>query len=77
MVNEWGLDVHNTSVDRARAGVWARNRQALPTPPAPDQRLMAGYEMMNMIRLGQIQGVRKGAVKERVEFMHQIFGMVA
>jgi len=32
---------------------------------------------MNMMRKGQIKGVEKGAVRERVEFMHQIFGLVA
>ena len=32
---------------------------------------------MNMIRKGQIEKVGKGAVAERVEFMHQIFGVAA
>ena len=41
------------------------------------RRTIKGYEAMNMIRKGQIQGVAKGAVKERVLFMHQIFGVVA
>jgi len=29
---------------------------------------------MNMMRKGQIQGIAKEAVKERVKFMHHIFG---
>jgi hypothetical protein len=39
--------------------------------------MLKGYEIMNMVRKGQIQGVAKGAVKEQVLFMHQIFGVVA
>ena len=41
------------------------------------RRTLKGYEIMNMMRKGQIEGVEKGAVKERVKFMHQIFGVVA
>ncbi len=41
------------------------------------RRTIKGYEMMNMIRKGQIQGVAKGAVKERVKFINQIFGVAA
>ncbi len=36
-----------------------------------------GYEIMNMMRKGQILGVPKKAVKERVLFINQIFGVVA
>ena len=36
-----------------------------------------GYEIMNMMRKGQIKGVAKGTVKERVLFINQIFGVVA
>ncbi len=31
---------------------------------------------MNMMRKGQVLGVPKGAIKERVLFLNQIFGMV-
>jgi len=41
------------------------------------RRTIKGYEIMNMMRKGQIQGVEKGAVKERVLFINQIFGVVA
>ena len=41
------------------------------------RRTIKGYEIMNMIRKGQIQGVAQGAVKERVLFINQIFGVVA
>ncbi len=40
------------------------------------RRTIRGYEIMNMMRKGQIQGVAKGAVKERVIFVNQIFGAV-
>lgn len=40
-------------------------------------RTIRGYEIMNMMRKGQILGVPKGAVKERLVFIHQIFGVVA
>jgi hypothetical protein len=36
-----------------------------------------GYEMMNMVRKGQIKAVEKGAVTERVLFINQIFEVVA
>lgn len=36
-----------------------------------------GYEIMNMMRKGQIQGVVKGAVTERVKFIAEIFGVAA
>ena len=41
------------------------------------RRTIIGYEIMNMMRKGQIVGVSKGAVKERVIFLNQIFGVVA
>jgi len=41
------------------------------------RRTIRGYEIINMIRKGQIQGLEKEAVRERVLFMHQIFGVVA
>ena len=41
------------------------------------RRTIKGYEAMNMMRKGQIQEVARGAVKERVLFMHRIFGVVA
>ncbi len=41
------------------------------------RRTIRGYEIMNMMRKGQVLGVPKGAVKERVLFLNQIFGVVA
>ena len=41
------------------------------------RRTIRGYEAINMLRKGQIKGVTKGAVKERVLFINQIFGVVA
>ncbi len=41
------------------------------------RRTLKGYEMMNMMRKGQIKGVEKGAVIERVKFIAEIFGVVA
>jgi len=41
------------------------------------RRTLRGYEAMNMIRKGQIQGVEKGDVRAQVEFMSQIFGIAA
>lgn len=32
---------------------------------------------MHMIRKGQIEKVERGAVKERIEFINQIFGVAA
>jgi len=41
------------------------------------RRTLRGYEIMNMMRKGQIRGVEKGAVVERLEFINQIFGVAA
>jgi hypothetical protein len=32
---------------------------------------------MNMLRKGQIKNVEKGAIRERVKFIHQIFGVAS
>jgi IS6 family transposase len=39
-------------------------------------RTLQGYEMMNMIRKGQIQGVDKGDVGEQVALVAKLFGVV-
>ena len=41
------------------------------------RRTLKGYEIMNMIRKGQIQAVVKGAVTDRVKFIAEIFGIAA
>lgn len=41
------------------------------------RRTLGSYEAMNMIRKGQIQGVEKGDILGRVEFVSQIFGVAA
>jgi transposase-like protein len=41
------------------------------------RRTIRGYEAMNMIRKGQVQGVEKGDVRAQVEFLSQIFGVAA
>lgn len=41
------------------------------------RRTIKRYEMMNMVRKGQIKGVNKGAVAERLNFINQIFGVAA
>ena len=41
------------------------------------RRTIKGYEIMNMVRKGQIKGVNKGAVAERINFINQIFGVAA
>lgn len=41
------------------------------------RRTLRGYEAMNMIRKGQIQGVAKADILGQVEFVSQIFGVVA
>ena len=41
------------------------------------RRTIKGYEIMNMLRKGQVNKVEKGAVKERVKFIAEIFGVAA
>jgi transposase-like protein len=41
------------------------------------RRTLKGYEIMHMIRKGQIEKVERGAVKERIKFINQISGVAA
>ena len=41
------------------------------------RRTIRGYEIINMMRKGQVLAVHKGAVKERVLFLNRIFGVIA
>jgi transposase-like protein len=41
------------------------------------RRTIRGYEIINMMRKGQILGVTKGAIKERILFINRIFGVIA
>lgn len=41
------------------------------------RRTIKGYEIMNMMRKGQIEKVEREAVRERVKFIHQIFEVAA
>ncbi len=41
------------------------------------RRTLRGFEAMNMLRKGQVEGVAKGDVKARREFVSQIFGVAA
>ena len=41
------------------------------------RRTLRGYEAMNMIRKGQIQGVAKGDIRAQTEFMSQLFRVAA
>jgi transposase, IS6 family len=41
------------------------------------KRTLQGYEAMNMIRKGQIDGVEKGDIKAQVKFIDELFDMAA
>ena len=41
------------------------------------RRTIKGYETMHMLRKGQVKKVEKGAVRERVKFIAEIFGVAA
>lgn len=41
------------------------------------RRTIKGYEIMNMLRKGQVAKVEKGAVQKRVKFIAEIFGVAA
>jgi transposase-like protein len=41
------------------------------------RRTLSGIEAMNMIRKGQVEGVERGDVRAQVEFVSQIFGVIA
>jgi transposase, IS6 family len=38
------------------------------------ERTLQGFEVMNMIRKGQLQGVDKGAILSHVAFISRLFG---
>jgi hypothetical protein len=39
------------------------------------RRTIRGYEAMNMIRKGQVEGVERGDVQAQTEFVSQLFGI--
>ena len=41
------------------------------------RRTLKGYESMNMIRKGQIKGVKKGDIVGQISFINEIFGVAA
>jgi transposase-like protein len=41
------------------------------------RRTIKGYETMNILRKGQVEKVEKGAIRERVKFIAEIFGVIA
>ena len=41
------------------------------------ERTLQGYEVMNMIRKGQVHGVGKGDIKDQVTFIARLFGVAA
>jgi len=41
------------------------------------RRTIKGYEIMHMLKKGQVKKVEKGAVRERVKFIAEIFGVAA
>ncbi len=41
------------------------------------RRTIRGYETLNMVRKGQVIVFPRGAIKERLVFIYQIFGVVA
>ncbi len=41
------------------------------------RRTLKGYEVIHMMRKGQVQGVARGGVLERVKFIEQVFGVAA
>ena len=40
-------------------------------------RTLQGYEMMNMMRKGQLQGVDKGDIRSQIALVNKLFGMAA
>jgi IS6 family transposase len=40
-------------------------------------RTLQGYEVMHMIRKGQVRGVEKGAISDQITFIASLFGVAA
>ena len=41
------------------------------------RRTIRGIESLNVIRKGQVKGIERGEVRTQVEFVSQIFGLIA
>ncbi len=41
------------------------------------RRTLKGYEIINMLRKGQIEGIKKGDIKSQVEFIENLFQVAA
>ncbi|WP_298907230.1 DDE-type integrase/transposase/recombinase [uncultured Nostoc sp.] len=41
------------------------------------RRTINSYEIMRLLKIGQIETVKKGTVKERIKFISEIFGVIA
>ena len=41
------------------------------------RRTLAGYEIMNMVRKGQMNGAEKGDIRAQIEVINQLFGIAA
>jgi len=40
-------------------------------------RTLQGYEVMNMLRKGQVRGVDKGDISQQISFIDSLFGVAA
>ena len=68
----------NNLIEQDHRGIKRLTKQGMGFGPFNTaRRTIKGYEIMNMVRKGQIQGVKKGAVRERVLFINPIFGVAA
>jgi transposase-like protein len=41
------------------------------------RRTIRGYEVMNMLRKGQVEGIAKRDIRAQVEFVSQVFGVAS
>ena len=40
-------------------------------------RMLQGYEVMNIMRKGQVQGINKGDITSQIAFISRLFGVAA
>jgi len=64
----------NRTIDSSNG--WS-NQEGDSNHLTPRWRSIKGYEIMHMLKKGQVKKVGKGAVKERIKFIAEIFGVAA
>jgi transposase-like protein len=68
----------NNLIEQDHRGIKRLTRPGLGFKSFPSAwRTLRGYEAMNMIRKGQVEGIAKGAIRAQRQFVERMFGLSA